>query len=365
MDIRGNIFTMAMAVLMLLPVSCRRQHSEVNYGSAPRFLDISVRPEGGWNVVSISPFDGSCDTLVVDHSMDRLVVMSTSYIGFLDAIGCDSVICGISGCEYVCDSNIVTRVADGTVAEVGYEASPDYEKIVSLHPDLLLTYSVSGTKSRFVTKLESLGIRVFTVNEHLESDPLARAAYVCLFGALTGRMDAADSVLRSVTAAYESLCADVPDDVRKVLVNIPYNDQWFIPGGDSYLTRLVSAAGGEILGTEAGQSNSSVISLEAAYSLSKEASCWLNVGWCTTMEQLMGENPIFENILGNVKANAAATGHADSVVVWNNNLRLNPNGGNDFWESGVVRPDLVLEDLISILHPQASKSAGHYYRPIL
>jgi iron complex transport system substrate-binding protein len=28
-------------------------------------------------------------------------------------------------------------------------------------------------------------------------------------------------------------------------------------------------------------------------------------------------------------------------------------GGSDFWESAVVRPDVVLRDLITILHPEA------------
>ena len=32
--------------------------------------------------------------------------------------------------------------------------------------------------------------------------------------------------------------------------------------------------------------------------------------------------------------------------------RTLPSGANDFWESAVARPDLVLKDLIWALHPQ-------------
>ena len=77
-------------------------------------------------------------------------------------------------------------LSNGTVVDIGYDASPDYEKIMALKPDLLLTYSVSPVKSQFFSKLESLGIKTFIVNEHLERHPLARAAYIRLFGALTG-----------------------------------------------------------------------------------------------------------------------------------------------------------------------------------
>ncbi len=37
--------------------------------------------------------------------------------------------------------------------------------------------------------------------------------------------------------------------------------------------------------------------------------------------------------------------------VYNNNLRLTPEGGNDYWESAVVHPDIVLRDLIKIFTP--------------
>lgn len=38
--------------------------------------------------------------------------------------------------------------------------------------------------------------------------------------------------------------------------------------------------------------------------------------------------------------------------VYNNNARINNSGGNDYWESGTSNPDIVLSDLIKILHPE-------------
>lgn len=328
----------------------------------PQFMNIIPEPLGGYSLVSISPFDGSRDTLSISKPLNRLIVMSTSYIGFLDAIGADSVIVGVSGGEYVCDSSVTAGLDNGTVVDIGYDASPDYEKIMALKPDLLLTYSVSPVKSQFLSKVESLGIKTFIVNEHLEQHPLARAAYIRLFGALTGNMAAADSVLKVVSENYISLrdSKETTLNTRKILVNIPYKDQWFVPGQESYLTTLFKDAGGEILGTKAGSSVSGQISVEAVYSLSKEADLWMNVGWCQTQKQLLSVNPLFEDFLMNIQGNASAIGHSctkgyatnssdtSASVVWNDNNRLNPKGGNDFWESGVVRPDLLLRDLVGI-----------------
>lgn len=370
----------------------------------PQFMNIIPEAYGGYSLVSISPFDGSRDTISISQPLGRLIVTSTSYIGFLDAVGADSVIVGVSGGEYVCDSSVAAGLSNGTVVDIGYDASPDYEKIMALKPDLLLTYSVSPVKSQFFSKLESLGIKTFIVNEHLERHPLARAAYIRLFGALTGNMAAADSVLKIVSENYISLRDSVQGGLgandayasdkgelnagdekqgsggtegntpkpRKILVNIPYKDQWFIPGQESYLTTLFKDAGGEILGAKSGSSVSGQISVETAYSLSKEADLWMNVGWCQTLEQLLSVNPLFDDFLMDIQGNASARGYSNAEgcatnssdtsasVVWNDNNRLNPKGGNDFWESGVVRPDLLLRDLIGIFSGEYGYATIYY-----
>ena len=47
--------------------------------------------------------------------------------------------------------------------------------------------------------------------------------------------------------------------------------------------------------------------------------------------------------------------------VYNNNARTTPEGGSDFWESGVLRPDRVLADLGHIFYPELSETDELYY----
>lgn len=461
-------YILSATILLVSICGCARKSAVATAADEcePLFLAVRPLPEGGYSLISLSPFDGSRDTLIISRPLSRLIVMSTSHIGFLRAIGGEDAIVGVSGAEYVYDSTVRARIGEGRILDIGYDASPDYEKIMALKPELILTYSVSPVKSQFLTKLESMGISTFTVNEHLESHPLARASYVRLFGALTGNMSAADSVLAVVSKNYQALrdsiralmtvpgegpqSADAEQRIcaRKILVNIPYKDQWFIPGQENYLSHLVRDAGGEILGSEPGTSISGQISVERAYSLSKEASLWLNVGWCRTLDQLLSVNPLFGDFLMNIQKNAAANGfgsasgsdsagssdsvdgfvsvggsasvegstsregsasvegsasagssdsvgssasvdgfvsagdsasvggsasgdestHADGQaspqVIWNDNSRQNAKGGNDFWESGVVRPDLILRDLIRILSGSTPATQLTYYQPV-
>ncbi len=298
-------------------------------------------------VVVGSPFAESGDTVRTDRPFSRLVCMSTSYVGCLSAFGADSLVRGVSGLGFVSDSLVRMRAR-----EVGYEAQPDYEGILSLRPDLLLTYTVSSAEPPYIQKLRSLGIRVLVLYDHLESSPLARAEYVRLFGALAGRRAEADSAFAAVRDRY---LARVRHPARpvKVLMNIPYGDQWFIPGDANFLSQLVRDAGGEILGAARGV-ESSTVSVEEAFALAADADCWLHPGWCRTKDQLRSVHPLFADFPVLAKS------------VYNNTLRQTPGGGNDYWESGAARPDLILEDLCAIFSACQGTSpvpadSLHYY----
>ena len=85
--------------------------------------------------------------------------------------------------------------------------------------------------------------------------------------------------------------------------------------------------------------------------LAVEADIWMNVGQCSTLDELRGAAPHFANV--------------DVVVrgdVYNNNARATAAGGSDFWESAIVQPDVVLRDLVTIL--QGGKEELYYHHKL-
>ncbi len=293
-----------------------------------------------------SPYDGSSQTVSLSTTKNKIICMSTSQVAALAEIGADSLVAAVSGLKYLTNQ----LLHDRNCPDIGYEACLDYEKILGICPDLLVAYTISSAEPQYVAKLKSLGIPVLVIFEQCESHPLAKAEYIRLFGALTGRQERADSCYRSIRDRYCSLADSVAGTDRRrlsVLMNIPYGDAWYIPGADNFMTRLIQDAGGDVLGAKPGR-NSSVISIEKAYKLSHEADIWLNPGHCTTRQQLSDVHHLFP----------AFGPLARALPIYNNTLRTNSEGGNDFWESGAVRPDLVLEDLVKIF---SSEQDGLHY----
>ena len=328
-------------LLLSLLVSCGRNvHTPVPGGMEyAQWFDLQ-----GDRVIIHSPYGATDDTLVVDGPLRSIVCMSSSYIGFLDALGCDSVVTAVSGLAYVSDPEVRVQAED-----VGYDAAQDYETILKVKPDLLLTYAVSAAEPPYLAKLRELGIRTALIHEHLESHPLARAEYIKLFGLLTGRAALADSLFAEIRDRYLSLVVET-DSPKSVLVNIPYADQWYIPGGDNYMTRLIQDAGGEVLGAVPGRFESSVISVEKAFEYAQKADFWLNPGWCATKDQLRSVHLLFADfpVLGK--------------PVWNNTKQSTPGGGNAFWETGPAHPDWILQDLRAIF--DGAEVPMNYYFPL-
>jgi iron complex transport system substrate-binding protein len=106
------------------------------------------------------------------------------------------------------------------------------------------------------------------------------------------------------------------------------------------MVQLIRDAGGEYLFREIEGADSRPIDIEEAFWAMQQADYWLNTNHYSSLAELVADNPRF------VSTPPVRTGR-----VYNNNARMTPAGGSDFWESAVVRPDIVLRDLIEILHP--------------
>jgi ABC-type fe3+-hydroxamate transport system, periplasmic component len=137
------------------------------------------------------------------------------------------------------------------------------------------------------------------------------------------------------------------------MINTPYGDSWFMASTRSYLARLIADAGGDYIYRRNTSNRSLPIDLEEAYLLTAEADVWLNVGNIPTLRELRTRYPKFADVRC-VRQGA----------VYNCDRRITPAGGNDYWESGVVRPDLVLRDLIRIFHPELVSEDFYYYRQV-
>lgn len=287
----------------------------------------------------------------IDHDAKRIICMSSSYVAMLSTIGKQEAIAGVSGINFISDKYVVAN--SDKIGDVGYDNNINYEMVVALNPDLVLLYGVMGA-SGMESKLRELGIPYLYLGEYVESSPLGKAEWMVAVGEITGARDKAVEIFSTISERYTALATEVSlaaKERKQVMLNTPYRDSWFIPSEQNYIARIIRDAGGEPF-TIAGTGNSSQpIDIEQAYIWASEADVWLNVGACNSLEELIRQNPKFAD----VKA-------VREKRVYNNNARQTTQGGSDFWESGVVRPDVILQDLVTIL--QGNEGELYYYKQL-
>jgi iron complex transport system substrate-binding protein len=113
---------------------------------------------------------------------------------------------------------------------------------------------------------------------------------------------------------------------------------------------LIADAGGKFLWSDNASEEAFPVSLEEVFMRAAKADFWINCGSVGSIAELMAYDQRFATLPA-----------VRNLKVFNNNLRSVPEGGNDYWESGVVHPDLVLADLVKILHPEISREKEFYY----
>lgn len=205
-------------------------------------------------------------------------------------------------------------------------------------------------------KLKELGIPFMYVGDYLEESPLGKAEWLVALSEVTGQRGKGEKVFGEIPVRYNALKKIVEDnalDAPSVMLNTPYNDAWFMPSIKSYAVQLIKDAGGDFIYKNNTGNESLPVDMEEAYLLASQADIWINLGMANSLEDVKAMAPKFTDI--------RCFRNGD---VYNNNLRTNSAGGNDYYESAVVKPDIVLRDLVKIFHPELVPEDFVYYKKL-
>lgn len=290
---------------------------------------------------------------IIPVPVRKIICMSSTHIAMISALGEKESISGISGTNYIYDTTLKSKADDDRISEIGYDAGINSEMILRINPDLIMMYGIGSESAGYVGKISELGIKIMYNADYLETDPLGKAEWIKVFGALYGKEELADSIYNTIAKSYNDIKSFISENTvtrPKVLLGLPFRDTWFISPGNSYISTLISDAGGNYLWQETKSSASMPYSLETVYMKSLDADYWLNVGTVTSKREIASFDPRLEKVPCFIFGK-----------IFNNTNRTSLGGGNDYWESGTLNPQIILSDIASILHPGILGDYKLYY----
>lgn len=300
--------------------------------------------------------DSLANRQIIRTPVERVVLLSTTHIGFIEKLGFESSIIGVSGKDFVTNSLVRKGIEQGLVKDVGYDQNLNYESLLQMKPDLVMAYGIGSDVAAHLSKMKDLNIPVVINAEYLEETPLGRAEWLVFTGSFYHQTDHAQQVFNKIVIEYDSLKNLVSGSTHQplVLTGLPYKDNWWVPGGKSYMANLIADAGGDYLWKDNSSRESFVVSLENAIVKATLADLWINTGQTNSIQNILESDERFKIIPALQKG-----------MVYNDNKKMNPSGGNEVWETGAANPQDILRDLIHIFHPEIKGVKDfHYYQKL-
>ena len=332
--------------------------------------NFSISYEGQHTLVSIQePFKGASENVtyrlvpqrdtssvifeetVIRVPVQSLVCTSTTHIAPLDMLEVSNTLVGFPSTRYISSAKVREQVAAGQTKELGKDNDLNIEMVLDLAPELLISYTMTGDISR-LKPLQRAGIPVVMNAEYLEQTPLGRAEWIKFMALFFGKEREADSIFAHIEKNYKTIRhkAWQRTEPPTIVSGIVYGDTWYVPGGRSWAAKFFNDAGTDFLWKNDSTTGSLQLSFESVFEKAQHATFWLGAANFYSLDELRKMDSRYTNF------DAFKQGR-----VFTYNARAVENGGNDYFESGFSRPDLILRDIVKITHPELVPDDSLYY----
>ncbi len=283
--------------------------------------------------------------------VEKVICFSTTHIPHLDYLEETSALMGFPNLDLVSSEKARFLIDQGEVQDIGSTQDINLEVLLNLEPDLVMAFAM-GDEVDQLASIEKAGIPVVINADYMEDTPLGRAEWLKFTALFFYKLEMADSIFNSIAENYNSLISKTEniDNKPTVFTGIIYGDTWYMPGGRNYAARFFENAGATYLWEDNQESSFIELGFEAVIDKANQSEFWIGAGDFSSLQQMAEADSRYRNFKAFKQGN-----------IYNYNARTGAKGGNEYFELGYLRPDLVLGDLIHIFHPDLLPNHELYF----
>ena len=286
--------------------------------------------------------DSLKNNTVINVPIQSIVVTSTTHIPSLEMLDKEKTLVGFPNLNYVSSEKVRALIDAKKVKELGNNQSLNTEVIIDLQPDVIIGYGLDNNNPTLDNLIKS-GLKVMLNGDWNEQTPLGKAEWIKFFGALYDKQKQANELFSKIEKDYLSTIEIAKKATTKpsVLAGDIFEGKWYLPSGTSWGSLILKQANSNYLWQETTGTGSLSLSFETVFEKAKEADFWITSGQFSTFKEMSDANPHYNQFKAfqtkNVYSFAGKKGKTGGVLYY----ELAPN-----------RPDIVLKDLVKILHPE-------------
>ena len=278
----------------------------------------------------------------INTPIKKIVVTSTTHIPSLEMLNEENSLIGFPNLNYISSDKFRALIDAKKIKELGGNQSLNTEVLIDLQPEVIIGYGIDNNNPT-LDNLQKSGLKVMLNGDWNEETPLGKAEWIKFFGALYGKQKEANEIFDKIEKDYLKTIeiAKMATSNPTILAGDMFEDKWYLPKGTSWGSQLLAQAKGNYLWKETTGTGSLSLSFETVLEKAKDADFWITSGQFSSLKQMTDANPHYEQFKAfqnkNVYSFAGKKGKTGGVLYY----ELAPN-----------RPDLVLKDLVKILHPE-------------
>jgi iron complex transport system substrate-binding protein len=280
-----------------------------------------------------------------------IVLTSTTHIPSIEALDEGTSLVGFPGTHYISSKHTRKRIEAGLVTELGANDTMNTELLLEVAPDAVIGFSIDDANKVYST-IQKLNIPVIYNGDWTETSPLGKAEWIKFFGSLYEKEKEADSIFDIIEANYLAAVkiAKNAKKVPTVLSGAMYKDIWYLPNGKSWQAQFLKDANTNYLWSENQGTGSLSLNFESVLEKGQNADIWINPGQFSSYQELTDASAHYTKF----KA-------FQDRKVYSSNLVKGSTGGVLYYELAPNRPDLVLKDLIKLVHPELLANYQPYF----
>lgn len=357
----------ALSLLLIFFFSgCKRNDAHLSYSKNPAENQIhyakglAIYKYGGYSVVKVTnpwPKANKDYTYILKEKngvvpdslkrfqtinvpVQKVIVTSTTHIPSLEMLGVENTLAGFPNLGYISSEKVRKRIAEGKVRELGSNQTLNTEVVIDIQPDVIIGYGIDNNNPT-LDNLEKSGLKIMLNGDWNEESPLGKAEWIKFFGAIYGISDKADAIFYNIEKDYKNTLALAKKTPTRptVLIGGMFENRWNLPRGNSWGALFIKDAGGHYLWEETRGTASISLPFESVLEKAKDVDVWIGPGQFSSLKEMTDSNPHY----------------AEFAAFKNQNVfsfKKGPTGGIIYYELAPNRPDLVLKDVLKILHPE-------------
>ncbi|MBK5195179.1 MAG: ABC transporter substrate-binding protein [Proteiniphilum sp.] len=281
------------------------------------------------------------DGIKLKIPLSSLAVNTFSYFEFLQLLDETDAITGVTDGFRIYTPTILHKMETGEIIDLGDPFNPNVERTMSLKPQAIINSAYAQPDS-YSERLIQAGFPIIYSLEWMEKSPLARAEWIKMIAAFFDKEEEADSIFTALEWRYLELQERVKlvSQQHSIMAGDNFQGTWYVPGGNSFYASLFRDAGLDYRYKNNKESGSIGLDIESVLTQFGKAALWFGCEADTYGE--LAEKDAKYLLLESVKKRQ----------VFNNHNRTTPSGGNDYFESAIANPDLILSDLVKAAYPE-------------